>query len=90
MKVIYDPDKHAQTLIHRGLDMADAVHVFAGKSVTMADDRKDYGEERFITVGFIDARMVYVAWTPRDGAFRIISMRKANEREQKKYGPRLG
>jgi uncharacterized protein len=56
----------------------------------MLDDRKDYGEQRFVTVGYMNGRMVYVAWTPRDGAYRIISMRKANEREQQKYGPQLG
>jgi uncharacterized protein len=89
MKITFDPDKHLFTLETRGLDMADAEQVFVGKNVTMLDDRKDYGEERFVTVGFVNGRMVYVAWTPRDGAYRIISMRKANEREQQKYGPQM-
>ena len=89
MKIIFDPEKYLFTLETRGLDMADAEQVFVGENVTMLDNRKDYGEERFISVGFIDGRMVYVAWTPRDGAYRIISMRKANEREQEKYGPQL-
>ncbi len=89
MKIIFDPEKRAQTLSHRGLDMADAELVFAADNITFEDRRKDYGEERYITIGLVEKRMVYVAWTPRDGAHRIISMRKANDREQKKYGPRL-
>ena len=54
-----------------------------------ADDRRDYGEPRNITIGFLDARMVVVVWTLRAGAFRIVSMRKANDREQAHYGPRF-
>ncbi len=89
MKIIFDPDKRAHTLAHRGLDMAEAEFVFAGRNLTFPDRRNDYGEERYITIGLIEKRMVYIAWTPRDGAYRIISMRKANDREQEKYGPRL-
>lgn len=58
-------------------------------TLTVAGDRKDYGEERFIKVGFLDGRMVFVAWTPRGADRRIISMRKANRREQAKYGKRI-
>ena len=61
----------------------------AGATLTVEDDRRDYGEERFITIGFLDETMVVLVWTPRDGTRRIISMRKANERERTLYGPRL-
>ena len=69
--------------------MARADEVFAGATLTVEDDRQDYGESRFITIGFLDSRMVILVWTPRDDAYRIISMRKANEREQAIYGPRF-
>ena len=69
--------------------MARAGEVLAGATLTVEDDRQDYGEDRFITIGFFDARMVVLVWTRRDGAYRIISMRKANEREQTLYGPRF-
>ena len=69
--------------------MARADEVFAGATLTVADDRQYYGEDRFITIGFLDGRMVILAWTPRDDAHRIISMRKANEREQALYAPRF-
>jgi len=85
----YDPDKRATTLVQRGVDMARAGEVFAGPTLTVEDDRFDYGEARFITIGCLDERMVVLVWTPRSDARRIISMRKANEREQKAYSPRL-
>lgn len=90
MNITYDPAKRAVTLDLRGLDMADAGLIFDGPHVTFLDDRKDYGEARHITIGHLAGRMVFVAWTQRSDTCRIISMRKANEREQTLYGPRFG
>ncbi len=70
--------------------MARSAEIFAGPTLTIADDRKDYREERFITIGRLESRMVVVVWTPRGEARRIISLRKANDREKAAYGPRLG
>ena len=89
MLIEFDAAKHAATLSARGLDMARAGEVFAGATLTVEDDRRDYGEDRFITIGFLDGAMVVLVWPPRDGAYRIISMRKANERERALYGPRF-
>lgn len=89
MRIEYDPDKRALTLAERGLDMADAGLVFHGPTLTVEDDRENYGERRYITIGWLRSRMVVIVWTPRDVARRIISMRKANDREQALYGPRL-
>ncbi len=89
MKVEYDPSKRAETLSQRDLDMARAPEVFEGDTLSVPDHRFDYGEERFITIGFLDNRMVVLAWTRRADVTRIISMRKANAREQKAYGPRF-
>ena len=69
--------------------MARADEVLVGATLTVEDDRRDYGEDRFITIGFLDDTMVVLVWTPRGGAHRIISMRKANERERTLYGPRF-
>ena len=90
MEVEYDPDKRERTLAERGLDMAEAGGVFADVHLTFADDRRDYGEDRWVTFGILDGRMVCVAWTPRGEARRIISMRKCNAREQGRYLPLLG
>ncbi|TKD45991.1 BrnT family toxin [Azotobacter chroococcum] len=85
MEIEFDPAKAAKTREEPGLDFADAATVFAGHHFTIEDTRNDYGEPRFITVGFLAERMIVLVWTPRDGARRIISMRKANEREQAYY-----
>ena len=89
MSIEFDPAKRNAILDARGLDMARADEVFAGATLTVEDDRKDYGEDRFITIGFLDGRMVVLVWTPRNSIPRIISMRKANEREQALYASRF-
>lgn len=89
MRIDYDPAKRAATLEARGLNMAQAGEVFEGPTLTVEDDRQDYGESRFLTIGFLAGRMVVLAWTQREAGRRIISMRKANDREQARYGPRF-
>ena len=91
MKITYDPLKRQRTLAERGLDFEDASLVLAGTHFTREDNRKEYGETRFITVGMLRERMVVMVWTPRNIDDRhIISMRKANEREQARYIEHLG
>ena len=88
--VTFDPAKRKTTLESRGLDFADAYQVFAGAVVDIPDTRFDYGEDRTITIGFLNGRMVVEVWTPNDaGTRRIISMRKANDREQQRFAERL-
>lgn len=90
MKITFDPSKRQETLRERGLDFEDARKVFAGRIYQGQDRRRDYGEVRWQTVGFLDGRMVMMVWTPRGAARHIISMRKCNEREQEAYRQRLG
>jgi hypothetical protein len=89
METSYDPEKRTQTLLHRQLDFQDAIKVFAGTTLTIEDDRQDYGEVRYQTLGLLDERLVMVVWTSRGGSQHIISMRKANEREKKRYDAQL-
>jgi uncharacterized DUF497 family protein len=73
-------------LRERGIDFRDARHVFASRTLDREDDRADYGEVRMQTVDYLAGRMVMVVWTPRGKATRrIISMRKCNAKEQKRY-----
>jgi uncharacterized DUF497 family protein len=85
MNLEFDQDKRDKTLLERGLDFARAVEVFEGIHFTGQDARLDYEEVRFITVGWLEARLVVVVWTPRGEVRRIISMRKANDREKALY-----
>ena len=85
----FDAAKRDASLQSRGLDMARSDEVFAGVTLHVDDDRQDYGEDRFIAMGFPDGRMVVLLWTLRNNTTRIISMREANEREQGFYEPRF-
>jgi|SRR6059058_648997 len=63
----------------------DAPRVFRGATLTVADDRQDYGEERFITFGLLRDTVVAIAHTEHPETIRIISMRKATRHEKKSY-----
>jgi len=86
----WDDAKNRGNSAKHGLDFSDAELVFAGPCVTFVDSRFDYGEERFVTLGLLAGRLVAIAHAPRGEATRIISMRKANRREQEIYQKRLG
>ena len=81
MEITFDTVKRNKTLKERDLDFADCGTVFQGKHLTVEDTREDYPEPRFQTMGWLAERIVMVVWTPRGKGRRIISMRKANERE---------
>jgi hypothetical protein len=88
--ITYDPKKRQRTLAERGLDFRDAEMVFSGITLTLPDDRQDYGEPRFQTYGLLGRRLVMVVWTPRGADRHVISMRKCNAREKARYAARLG
>lgn len=56
--------------------------------ITVIDNRFDYGEVRYITLARIDQRVYVLVYTIRDSVIRLISARKANTREVKRYGNR--
>lgn len=85
MAITYDSAKRDRTLAERGLDFEAAELLFSRPRVTFLDDRRDYGEERLVTVGFLAGRMVVACGTPRNDDRPMFSMRKANAREQKRY-----
>lgn len=89
MLIEYDPKKRAETLKNRNLDFEDAPKVFSGRHFQLEDDREDYGETRWITVGRLNRTMVSIVWTQRSAARRIISMRKCNAKERKRYHAHL-
>ena len=89
MHITCDPAKRQKTLAARGLDFEDAAEVFAGPTLEVEDRRQDYGETRIICFGYLEGRMVVVGYTPRGTARHVFSMRKANEREQRRIAPLL-
>ena len=78
----WDEQKRCENLRKHGLDFRDCGAVFRWHTVTVADERFAYGEERWRTFGLLRDRVVVVIYVQRGGAFRIISMRKARLYEQ--------
>jgi hypothetical protein len=89
MKLSWHEEKRRITLEERGLDFASAADLFKGLHFTAEDTRNDYGERRFVSSGHIRSRLCVIVWTPRGKTRHIISMRKANEREQKRFAKAL-
>ena len=86
MQLTWDETKRQAALADRGLDFADADRVFAGAVAEWEDIRKDYGERRMLCVGLLLGRLMVVGYVQRGQSRHIFSMRKANEREQARFG----
>ena len=84
MKFTWHEEKRQSNIRKHGLDFAQAHHVFAGATFTFEDMRFDYGERRFVSIGLLDD-VVVIVHTETDDEIRIISMRRANRHEQKRY-----
>ena len=92
MRITFDPtkrDKALKALSERGLNFDDAALIFAGVTLEVEDTRKDYEETRVICYGLLEGRMIVVGYPPRGADRHVFSMRKANEREQKRIAPLL-
>jgi uncharacterized DUF497 family protein len=85
MEITFDPVKRQQTLSERGLDFLDAPEIFKGPNYRFVDERFDYGEVRNVTIGLLRGRMVVMIWTERGRTRHVISLRKANDREKRRY-----
>ena len=81
MRFAWSTLKCASNIRHHGLDFADAERVFDGLTYTFEDDRFNYGEQRFHTLGLLDGVPVSVIHTETDDEIRIISFRKATRSE---------
>ena len=90
MRYEWDERKRRVNLRKHGVDFRDAPQVFHGRTLTMPDDREDYGEDRFISIGLLGSTVVTIAHTERTGGVRIISMRKAKSYEEREYFAQVG
>jgi uncharacterized protein len=90
MQFEWDDHKAAQNVFKHGVPFEYAVRVFLDPHrLDSEDTRRGYGEERRLVLGKIEGRLFVVAYTPRGKGIRLISARKANEREQRQYGETL-
>ena len=84
MRFTWHEEKRTSNLSKHGLDFAQAHKVFEEITFTFEDNRFDYGEQRFISIGLLND-VVVIVHTETAEEMRIISMRRANKNEQKLY-----
>ncbi len=78
--------KRVSNIQKHGVDFADLGALFEGYTLTLEDDRFDYEEQRYVTMGLLEGRVLVVAHTEDDeGLIRIISARKAAKHEEETY-----
>ncbi len=89
MEFEWDEEKRLRTLRERGLDFREAAPFFDGRALySYPSPRAD--EARFVSVGLVEQRFIAIVWMERDGARRIISMRRARDAEERLYRALFG
>lgn len=86
----WDPNKEERNILDRGLDFRTASRIWEGPVLEKVDARHDYGETRIMAFGKVNGRLMAVLYTWRGGNRRIISARKANGREQRRFEAETG
>jgi uncharacterized DUF497 family protein len=81
----WDEQKSEATRAERGVGFDAAAAIFAGVYLNREDERRQYGEHRFIATGEAGGRVITVVWTPRGGRRRIIAAWPASNRERREY-----
>lgn len=81
----WDPVKNQTNIEKHGISFETAKRIFEGAMWTRLDERRDYGERRFIGIGEVPPAYLVVAYTVRDHAVRLISARPASQRERQAY-----
>lgn len=85
MEVSFDPTKNAQNIELRGLSFERAAEFEFATAWILVDNRKDYGETRYRAFGFLEERLHALVFTETKAGIRVISFRKANKREERRY-----
>jgi uncharacterized DUF497 family protein len=87
MRLEWDESKNRSNLRHHGIDFAavEREKIFSGETITRLDDRFEYGESRFLTLGLLKGDVVSIIHTETDDVVRIISVRKASKNEENIY-----
>jgi len=84
-RIIFDPAKDAANIVKHGVSLAEAGNLAWETAVIWLDTRRNYGEPRMSAIGYIRQRLYFVAYVDRGAARRIISLRKANDKEERHY-----
>jgi uncharacterized DUF497 family protein len=90
VRLEWDEAKRRANLRKHGVDFRDLHPVFERGTVTVVDDRFEYGEERLLTFGLLGQQVLLIVHTQHDGGIRVISARKANRNEREAYYKEVG
>jgi hypothetical protein len=82
MRFVWYEPKRQRNLKKHGVDFADAEQAFEGPTFTFEDNRQDYGEQRWVTIGLLGESVVVIVHTETAEEIRVISMREASHNEQ--------
>jgi hypothetical protein len=85
MRFEWDEAKRVANLRKHGIDFVDVPEIFERDTVTVIDDRFEYDEVRYLTLGLLKSRVILVVHTESDDIIRIISARKATRYEETTY-----
>ena len=85
MKIIFDPAKDRTNQTKHGVRLAEAVDFEWDSCISWIDDRNEHFECRQCAIGYIGKRLYVIVFVDRDNTRRVISLRKANKREEHKY-----
>ena len=85
MKLEWDENKRLINLQKHKIDFIGSEEIFDGYTVTFEDDSVDYYEQRFVSFGMLQERIVVVVHTEKNENIRIISIRKATKHEERNY-----
>ena len=81
----FDPVKNKINFDKHGVSLVDAEGFEWETTVVREDTRKQYAEQRFEATGLIGDRLHVMVYCLRGDVVRVISLRKANQREVKRY-----
>jgi uncharacterized protein len=84
----WDEAKSATNEAKHGISFLQAAQIFRSPVLKRPDNRREYGEQRFVALGTYDGEVLCVVFTERDGDIRLISARKARKDERKRYQDR--
>lgn len=85
----FDAAKSERNLVERGLPFSLASEFDWSGALIEKDQRRDYGEDRYRAMGMIGDRLFHLVFAPRGTKVHIISLRKANAREVKRYEQKI-
>jgi len=90
MRITFDPTKKARNIAERSLPFDRIADLDWETAVTVEDDRRDYGERRLRVMALLGPRLHVAVITFRGDVMRVISFRKGNSKEIKRYGDEKG